>query len=120
VALLAFLSPIESGPMTPDFNPLHWVTNEAGLTFCMMTPVFLAMLTLLYPRVNLPLLRVLGFAGILFGAMNLVTWFVLQPWGWWMGVLHLPLISISIYAFALPFIKARDKFDQPAETAPAE
>ena len=53
--------------MTPDFNPLMLLTNEAGVTFCMMTPTFLAVLTLFFPLVNRAVLRVTSFVGILLG-----------------------------------------------------
>lgn len=101
VAIVAFLAPIDSGPMSPDINPVRLLTNEAGLTFCMMTPVVLAVLSLFHPTVNLAVLRVTSFAGALFGVVNMIVWFAIEPWGWWMGVLHVPLLLISVYAFVL-------------------
>ena len=101
LALLAFLAPIDASTMSPDFNPVHLLTNESGLTYCMMTPVILAVLTLYHPTVNLAVLRVSSFVGMMLGAMNMLMWFVVIPSGWWMGVLHIPLLSISIYAFVL-------------------
>ena len=100
-AIVAFLAPIDSGPMSPDFNPVRLLTNEAGLTFCMMTPVVLAVLTLFHPTVNLAVLRITSFAGAVFGLVNMIVWFAIEPWGWWMGVLHVPLLLISVYAFVL-------------------
>ncbi len=44
------LAPANAGPMTPDFGPVRLLNNGAGLTFCMMTPVVLAVLTLFHPR----------------------------------------------------------------------
>jgi hypothetical protein len=38
---------------------------------------------------------------MLLGAVNMLVWFVVLPSGWWMGVLHIPLLVISIYAFVL-------------------
>jgi hypothetical protein len=101
VALVALLAPVDPTTMSPDFSPLQLMTNEAGLTFCMMTPVVLALLTLFHPNVNLAVLRVTGFSGIVLGFVNMVIWFGLQSWGWWMGVLHIPLVLVSVYAFAL-------------------
>jgi hypothetical protein len=77
------------------------MANDAGLTFCMMTPVVLAVLTLFHPTVNPAVLRVSSFVGMLLGAVNMIVWFGLESWGWWMGVLHIPLVVISIYAFVL-------------------
>jgi len=87
--------------MSPDFSPVHLLTNESGLTYCMMTPVILAMMTLYHPAVNLAVLRVSSFVGMMLGTMNMLMWFVVIPPGWWMGVLHIPLLAISVYAFVL-------------------
>jgi len=35
------------------------------------------------------------------GLLNVMQWFFFVPEGWWMGVLHVPLLSISVYAFGL-------------------
>jgi hypothetical protein len=105
LAVLALLAPVDASTMSPDFSPVRLLTNEAGLTFCMMTPVVLAVLTLYCPTVNSTVLRISSFAGILLGAVNMIVWFVLESWGWWMGVLHIPLVVISVYAFVLGHVK---------------
>ena len=104
LALFSFLAPVNAS-LAPDFGPLRLLANEAGLTFCMMTPVILALLTLFYPSINLPVLRITSFAGILLGLVNMVMWFAMAPGAWWMGVLHIPLVVISIYAFVLGHVK---------------
>jgi hypothetical protein len=71
----------------------------------MVTPVVLAILTIFYPRVNQSAIRVTSFIGIMFGVTNEVEWFFLNPSMWWMGIIHIPLISISIYAFAITFAR---------------
>jgi hypothetical protein len=109
LALFALLGPVNPSTMSPDFSPLRLLTSESGLTYCMMTPVILAVLTLYYPTVNRAVLRVSSFVGIIYGAVNMLTWFVLKPSGWWMGVLHLPLVAISIYAFVLAHRRVQDK-----------
>jgi hypothetical protein len=101
LALVAFLAPIDGHTLAPDFHPLGMLTNEAGLTYCMMTPVILAVLTLYHPRVNPAVMRVSAFVGILFGLVNMIVWFFVFPSGWWMGVLHVPLITIAAYGFIL-------------------
>ena len=100
-AVFAFLSPVDSTTLAPDLNPLRLLTNEAGLTYCMMTPFVLAVMTLFHPTVNNAVLRISSFVGILFGLVNMLVWFILMPIGWWMGVLHIPLLMISVYAFVL-------------------
>jgi hypothetical protein len=103
LAVLALLAPIDTSTMSPDFSPVRLLTSESGLTYCMMTPVILAVLTLYHPTVNLAVFRVTSFVGMLFGVVNMLVWFAVMPSGWWMGVLHVPLLVISIYAFVLGF-----------------
>jgi membrane protein implicated in regulation of membrane protease activity len=50
-------------------------------------------------------MRVTAFAGLITAVFNLLQWFVFNPQFWWMGVLHLPLLAISIYAFVLSLRK---------------
>jgi hypothetical protein len=106
VALVSLLAPVDTSTMSPDFSPARLLTNEAGLTFCMMSPMVLAVLTLSHPTVNAAVLRVTSFAGMLLGAVNMIVWFVMEPWGWWMGVLHIPLVMISAYAFVLAHVRS--------------
>jgi hypothetical protein len=105
MAALALLAPVSSSASSsvplPDFSLARLLASESGLTNCMMTPVILAVLTLYHPTVNLPLLRVMSFVGIYFGIVNMIVWFIVIPPGWWMGVLHIPLLSISFFAFIL-------------------
>jgi len=105
-AFLAFWYPANSITFLPDFNPLYIFSNAAGLFFCMMTPVYLAILTFYYPRVNIATLRITSFVGLILAFYNILVNFVMFPDQlWWNGILHIPLISISIYAFALSFLK---------------
>ena len=74
----------------------------------MMTSVFLGLLTLYYPRVNIATMRVTSLLGILIGFSNMVINFLIEPdILWWNGVLHLPLVFISIYAFILSLRKTQ-------------
>ena len=108
VAAVALLAPVYASTMTPDFSLVRLLSNEAGLTCCMMTPVVLAVLTLFHPTVNLAVLRASSFMGMLLGAVNMIVWFFVQPWGWWMGVMHIPLVVISVYGFVLGQLGARE------------
>ena len=111
-AFLAFWSPINMETFAPEFAPIYILTSTAGLTYCMMTPVYLAILTLYHPRVNLATLRVTSFIGMIIGAINIV-YGIGEYFGYprWMGVLHIPLFSISIYAFVLSFLKLSEEKD---------
>lgn len=106
-ALVAFWYPVSttSGMPVPNFAPLGFIANEAGLTFCMMMPFYLAALTIAYPNVDLIVLRVSGFIGFVTGLLNVAIFFLIPEYGSWMGVLHLPLLLISIYAFVLSLRK---------------
>lgn len=104
LAFLAFWYPANPQTFLPDFDPLHFFTNEAGLYFCMMTPVFLAILTLYYPRVNIAAMRVTSLVGVIVGFWNMYVSFFSNPGLlWWNGVLHIPLFTISIYGLILSY-----------------
>ena len=99
LAFLAFWYPLNQDTFLPDFNPIYLFTNVAGLTFCMMTPVYLAILLLHYPQINIATLRVTGLAGIIIASYNILLNFFMYPdLLWWNGVLHIPLLMISGYA----------------------
>ena len=105
VAFLAFWFPLNTQTLGPDFSFAQLATNSAGLTTCMMLPVYLAVLTLYYPTVNLVVLRITGLAGAITGLLNVMQWFLLTP-HLWLGILHLPLLIISVYALTLSFRKS--------------
>ncbi len=96
LALIAFWYPLNPATLLPDFNPIYLITNGAGLAFCMMTPVYLAILYLHYPKINLATMRATGLAGIIIAFFNILMNFIMFPESmWWNGVLHLPLLMIS-------------------------
>ncbi len=108
LAFLAFWYPINLKTLRPDFNLAYLFTNIAGLAFCMMTPLYLGILTIYYPKVNIALLRVTSLCGIIIGFWNMVVNFVMRHGVfWWNGVLHLPLVFISLYAIILSFRKTQ-------------
>lgn len=99
LALLAFWSPyrVDGLSVIPHFDPILLFTSpDYGFTFCFTTPVFLYLLILFYPKVNLLAYRITAFNGLLYALFNLSHWF--NPDTRWMGVLHIPLLVTSIYA----------------------
>lgn len=105
-AFLAFWYPANLTTLMPDFNPIYLLTNGAGLAFCMMTPLYLAILTIYYPRVNIATLRVTSIAGIIAAFYNILfSFFVVASVYWWNGILHMPLVAISVYGLILSFRK---------------
>jgi hypothetical protein len=105
LAVLAFWSPYDA-QVKPYFNPLLLLTSpDYGLTFCFTTPVFLFLLVLFYPRANKFAFTITAFNGFLYGLFNMTHFF--NPQLRWMGVLHLPLLIISLYALMLPLVSKR-------------
>jgi len=102
----AFWYPLDIETMKPDFNPLGLFTNVAGVTFCMMTPVYVGLLTIFYPRVNIATLRVTSLVGLIIGLYNMTLNFIISPGIlWWNGILHIPLLGISVYGLILSLKK---------------
>ena len=108
LALFAFWIPFVYSAKTGGFHftPLLFMKNHSGLAFCLMTPAYLAMLTLYYPRVNFAVLRVTALTGTIIGFWNMLVCFVFTS-NWFTGVVHIPLLVISIYALVLSFVKVR-------------
>ena len=105
--VLALLCPYGTdlaGNLVPAFGS-GVLANDAGLSYCMVTPVILGVLLLFPDGISAPTLSYLSFLGLLFGILNLFTWFVMNPASWWMGVLHLPLVLTS----TLGLVEARRK-----------
>lgn len=108
LAFLAFWYPhsISDGSILPDFNPIGILTNVAGLTFCMMTPVYITILTIYHPRINIATIRVTSLVGTITGIYNVLANFVMYASTlWWNGVLHIPLLTISVYGLVLSLKK---------------
>ena len=100
MAFLAFWFPVNMETLAPDFSPAQLLTNSAGLTLCMMLPTYLAILTLCYPTINCPVLRITGFAGVITAGFNVLQWFFFTSYTW-LGIVHLPLLTISCYSLIL-------------------
>ncbi|UCE09466.1 MAG: hypothetical protein JSW61_10910 [Candidatus Thorarchaeota archaeon] len=104
LAVAAFWYPLEPVTLVPDFNPLYLITNMAGLAFCLMTPLYLSVLILAFPNVNLATMRVTSVVGIIIAFYNILVNFVMFPeLLFWNGLLHIPLLVISVYSAALSF-----------------
>jgi len=105
LAFFAFWTPGDTATGMPDFNPVYILTQDTGLAFCLMTPVYLAILILFYPRVNIVTLRITGLVGLMLGIYNMVFIFGMGTGTWYAGVLHFPLVIVSGYAFLLSLIR---------------
>jgi drug/metabolite transporter superfamily protein YnfA len=112
LALLVFWSPVglEGNKVVPNFDPLLLLTSpDYGLTYCFATPVFLFLLILFYPRVDVFAFRVTAFNGLLYGLLNLTDWF--NPDLVWMGVMHIPLLVIPLVALFVPVLERNTRGD---------
>jgi Na+/proline symporter len=79
----------------------------SGRAFCMMTPVYVRLLTLYWPKVNIATLRVTSLVGLIIGLYNMFANFAVNPSKrWWNGVLHIPLLVISLYGLILSLKRA--------------
>ncbi|MFD3156327.1 hypothetical protein ACFIJ5_05625 [Haloimpatiens sp. FM7330] len=101
LSVLAFWFPIDSTGRVFNFTLLELITNESMTTFCMITPVVLVISLLFCKKNNLFTLTVTSYIGIIFGITNMIVWFIINPEMWSIGVLHLPLIIISLYTFII-------------------
>ncbi|MFB0558037.1 MAG: hypothetical protein ACETVY_02860 [Candidatus Bathyarchaeia archaeon] len=102
-SILAFWFPLGSD-LGPDFNPLLLLTSDFGVTVCPTAPVAIALLTLVYPDVNARLLAVTSLVGFMLGLFNVMSLVVMPGYTTWLLVLHMPLILISFYGLAMPFL----------------
>ena len=91
----------------PDFNLSYLLYSDSALAFCMITPIYLAVISLFYPKINRPTIRVNSFIGIIFGLINIMNVFISLLNYWWITILHIPLLSISVYMFILSIKKEK-------------
>lgn len=97
LAFFAFWWPMnEAGQM--DFSASLLIINVGMLAYCSVTPIYLAILFYYYPRVNLATIRMASFIGTYFGVLNMIYWLP-SPTTWWLAILHIPLLTISLYLF---------------------
>jgi len=99
LSIFAFWLPLENGDF--DFNPLHFFDSGSSLAFCMMTPVFLTIMTLNLPQVNPVTYRITALIGVVIGLYNMMNFQELRTLN--LGIVHLPLMIISIYSFYKSF-----------------
>lgn len=102
-AFLAFWSPIDN-QLNPNFSPLLLLNSSFGVMYCPTTPVIVALLTLIYPRVNTYVLRTTSFVGLIIGLFNAMSYFIMPGYTLWNLFLHTPLILISLYGLMIPIL----------------
>lgn len=95
LALLAFWLPINQY-LRFDFSLSRFLFSGSSLTFCMMISVFLTIMTLNLPKVNLVTYRVTAIIGVIIGCYNMMMF--QNPQRINLALIHLPLMIISVYA----------------------
>jgi len=113
-AFLAFWSPIDA-QLNPDFNPLLLLNSSFGVMYCPTTPVIIALLTFIYPRVNTYVLRTTSFVGLVIGLFNIISYFIMPGYTLWNLVLHTPLIFISLYGLLIPILVKTNNSSQESQ-----
>lgn len=104
VLAAAFPYAVDGGRVVPSVEGV--LTNAAGVTYCMVTAVVGAAILLRADAYPGWLRFAVAALGTIFGLLNAVTWFLLAPESWWMGVLHLPLLICSIFLLATSWTEA--------------
>ena len=105
-ALFAYLCPFTSHGET-DWNLLHFFTRNTATAFCLATPLFLTILTLNLPKVNIVTYRITAIIGVIIGLYNMMNFF--NPHTVFLGVVHVPLLTISLYSAILSYKVTRKK-----------
>lgn len=104
-SLFAWLCPLTPGEggtgVGVDFNLLHFFTRNSATAFCLMTPMFLTIMTLNIPRINIVTYRITAIIGVIIGIYNMLTF--LNPYTVFLGVTHIPLLTVSLYAAILSY-----------------
>ncbi|MFR2508716.1 hypothetical protein [Odoribacter laneus] len=99
LSLFAYLCPLSADGF--NFNPAHFVYKNSATAFCLTTPLFLTLMTLNIPRINIVTYRVTAIIGFIIGLYNMLSF--LNPYTINIGILHLPLLIISLYACLLSY-----------------
>lgn len=100
LALFAYICPFTMQGQL-DFNPLHFFSRNTTTAFCLTTPLFLTILTLNLPKINIVTYRITAIMGFIIGIYNMAPFS--NPNTVWMGVLHLPLLIISLYCAIMSY-----------------
>ncbi|MCJ7718613.1 hypothetical protein MUO69_01640, partial [Candidatus Bathyarchaeota archaeon] len=85
--------------------------------YCPTTPLIIAILTLIYPKVNMLVLRTTSLVGLVIGLFNAMSFFIMPGYTLWNLILHTPLIFISAYGLLIPILV---KKNIPLETLQKE
>lgn len=104
LSLFAYLCPLATDGF--NFNPLHFFHKNSATAFCLITPLFLTIMTLNIPRINIVTYRITAIIGTIIGFYNMFAFF--NPYTVNLGILHIPLLTVSLYAWILSYRIKKD------------
>jgi hypothetical protein len=101
VAIFSFWNPDRMGNLSPKLL----LTSTSPIAFCMVAPIYLVALSLLYPKINIPLFRITSFISILVSIITIGMGFFMEPQieGIYWSLLHSPMLITTVYCFLLGF-----------------
>lgn len=101
LAIFAFWNPDEIG----NYSPSLLLTSTSPIAFCMTITIYLAALSLLYPKVNLPLFRISSYFTIIVGITTVLIGVFMEDRieGMYWSFLHTPMLITAVYCFILGF-----------------
>ena len=113
ISIICFWWPLnwETLKFSPDLHLL--IDNGSSLAFCAMTPIFLTIMTLNLPNVNILTFRITSLIGVIIGVYNMMNF--LNPITINIAVMHLPLLIVSIHSLILSYKKHTTKAKMHAQ-----
>lgn len=96
LAVVAYWDPDQAW----NFSLVFFIKGFSPTAFCMLTPIYLTLLMFAYPNINLPLVRIHSYIGLIVGFISLSISLIQAPSdGLYWILLHAPLIIVSFYTF---------------------
>jgi hypothetical protein len=110
VMVFSFWNPDKLGTL----SPLSLLTSTSPIAFCMITPIYLSLLSLLYPDINIPFFRTASFVAILVSLITIGMGFFMdnRSEGLYWSIIHSPMLITSVYCFLLGFQDSRSYSQQ--------
>ena len=106
LALFAFWAPNNLAHFL-KFDLKWLVTSGTTFGFCLMVPVYLAILFISYPRVNRVTMNVTAVAGLIIAFGKFWIFMENPAVRYWHGIIHLPLLLTSIAGIILSIKKQK-------------
>jgi len=106
LALFAFWAPNSLAHFL-KFDLKWLVTSGTTFGFCLMVPVYLAILFISYPRVNRVTMNITAVVGLIIAFGNFMIFLGNPASRYWHGIIHIPLLLTSITGIILSIKKQK-------------